>query len=100
MIVFGGQDGRTRYADVHSFCFLTNEWTPLQTRGVLVKPRFRHSAVMYKNCMYVFGGESGGEGGVCYNDFYEFNVGKYACFLTCGSIDDVDTIRNQHMERS
>jgi len=52
-----------------------NTWTRLETRGALVKRRYRHAVCTYKNKMYIFGGEFGGENGQCYNDFYEFCFG-------------------------
>lgn len=98
MYIFGGRDGRTFYADLHGFCFgrkfflffffgvnniiqffkATNMWTKLETRGALVKRRYRHSAVIYDRKMYIFGGEFGS--GDCYNDFYEFNFGTFPLF--------------------
>ena len=47
----------------------------METRGALVKRRYRHSMCMFDDKMYVFGGEFAGENGHCYNDFHEFAFG-------------------------
>jgi hypothetical protein len=52
----------------------TNTWAKVDTRGSLVKRRYRHTAVIYQRKMYVFGGEFGT--GDCYNDFYAFDFGE------------------------
>lgn len=44
--------------DVHTFDFLTQSWSLLMTDGVPPLPRDSHVSVVYKNSMYVFGGES------------------------------------------
>ena len=46
--------------DVHTFDFLTQSWSLLMTDGVPPLPRDSHVSVVYKNSMYVFGGESVG----------------------------------------
>ena len=51
----------------------THVWSKMETRGALVKRRHRHSACVYQDKMYVFGGAFVD---TCYNDFYSFDFGK------------------------
>jgi hypothetical protein len=44
--------------DVHTFDFLAQNWSLLMTDGVPPLPRDSHVSVVYKNSMYVFGGEA------------------------------------------
>ena len=74
MIIFGGRDGRSHFGDLFSFHFRDSTWQKVETTGALVKRRYRHSAVVYGNYMYLFGGESGGEGAIEYGDFFEFDI--------------------------
>lgn len=52
----------------------TNAWAKRETRGAFVKRRYRHSACVYRDKMYIFGGSFVD---TCYNDFYSFD------FCTC-----------------
>jgi len=72
LITFGGWNGFTRtwFNDLHEFDFATKTWRQIEAKGKLPTQRTSHSAVVYKNCMYVFAGFSG-EGYL--NDIHEFN---------------------------
>eukprot|EP01112_Ceratiomyxa_fruticulosa_P022107 TRINITY_DN8008_c0_g1_i1.p1 TRINITY_DN8008_c0_g1~~TRINITY_DN8008_c0_g1_i1.p1 ORF type:complete len:457 (-),score=49.18 TRINITY_DN8008_c0_g1_i1:345-1715(-) len=57
VILFGGTpDGSSGLSDLHIFDVDTNQWSVPEVRGNLPSGRYRHSAVVIKNCMYVFGG--------------------------------------------
>ena len=95
MYVFGGFDGNYRN-DFHRFNFITNTWSQISNQGSLNAPkaRYRTSACVHKDCMYIFGGHDGCQQ---LNDFYLFN------FLTeewnpityhCGAIP---TPRDSHI---
>jgi hypothetical protein len=56
LIVFGGWNGRDTLNDVHSLNLETNEWTKLETSGVSPPHRYRHTAVICGDNMFVFGG--------------------------------------------
>ena len=72
--VFAGFDGTSRVNDFHEFSFGSNSWAPVRAlSGVAPTPRHSHSAVVYKDSFYVFGGYDGSYR--C--DFHEFN------FTTC-----------------
>lgn len=60
MYVFGGwESNRNILNDVFEFNFATNTWREVPTTGDLPTRRLTHSAVVYKACMYVFGGWDG-----------------------------------------
>ena len=58
--VFGGFDGRSRVNDIHAFDLENNKWHevdgPLYGVRILPTPRHSHSAVVYGQSMYIFGG--------------------------------------------
>lgn len=58
--VFGGFDGRSRVNDIHAFDLENNVWHevdgPLYGVRILPTPRHSHSAVVYGQSMYIFGG--------------------------------------------
>ena len=83
---FGGHDGSRHLDDLHSFDLRTNTWTqiepvlPVSTMGPYAfrtitpsvsappAPRDSHSAVVYGDSMFVFGGSSG----AARNDLFEY----------------------------
>jgi len=73
LFTFGGWNGfsRTWYNDLHVFNFDTREWRAINPSGTLPVRRTSHSAVVYGNKMYVFGGFSGEE---YLNDLHEFDI--------------------------
>lgn len=72
-VVFGGFDGRFRVNDIHAFDLDQNVWQeidgPLYGVRVLPTPRHSHSAVVYGQSFYIFGGYDGSYCG----DFHQFN---------------------------
>uniref|UniRef100_K3WQL2 Uncharacterized protein n=1 Tax=Globisporangium ultimum (strain ATCC 200006 / CBS 805.95 / DAOM BR144) TaxID=431595 RepID=K3WQL2_GLOUD len=56
LIVFGGWDGRDTLNDLFEFNFVTNEWRKMETRGTSPPHRYRHTAVIFGDNMFVFGG--------------------------------------------
>src|SRR5690606_20507674 len=56
MYLFAGY-GIKQYADVHRFCFRTEKWERIKTKGISPCKRSYHSAVIVGDSMYVFGGE-------------------------------------------
>jgi N-acetylneuraminic acid mutarotase len=75
MYTFGGWNGfsRTWYNDLHVFHFGTKHWSSISPSGKPPQKRTSHSAVIYKDKMYVFGGFSGDE---YLNDLHEFDLEK------------------------
>jgi len=73
LYTFGGWNGfsRTWYNDVHVFDFKMKHWRSVAAEGQIPMKRTSHSAVMYKDKMYVFGGFSGEE---YLNDLFEFDM--------------------------
>ena len=72
--VFGGFDGTSRVNDFHEYNFQTATWRqiPFNFRGNSESPptpRHSHSAVVYKDSFYVFGGYDGSYR----SDFHEYN---------------------------
>jgi len=73
LYTFGGWNGfsRTWYNDLHVFNFETKHWCPIIPKGTPPTKRTSHSAVIYQDKMYVFGGFSGEE---YLNDLHEFDL--------------------------
>jgi len=73
LYTFGGWNGfsKTWYNDLHEFNFDTYTWREINPSGEVPNKRTSHSAVIYNNKMYVFGGFSGEE---YLNDLHEFDL--------------------------
>jgi N-acetylneuraminic acid mutarotase len=73
LYTFGGWNGfsRTWYNDLHVFDFKTRHWRAIHPKGPVPTKRTSHSAVIYNNKMYVFGGFSGEE---YLNDLFELDL--------------------------
>ena len=74
LIVFGGGEGPAYYNDVYILDTLTRHWQqPKFAKGAKVPPpRRAHTAVFYRNKVYVFGG---GNGSQALNDLWTLDVG-------------------------
>ena len=72
MYIFGGYDGNYRVNDFYEFHFPTKRWINLRPNepGSAPSPRDRHTAVVYNNSLYVFGGFDGSSKK---NDFHGYN---------------------------
>ena len=69
-VVFGGFDGVTRVDDLHYFDLDLQMWkTIVEYNGTPPTARHSHSAVIWKQSLFIFGGYDGSYR----NDFYEFN---------------------------
>lgn len=69
--VFGGFDGHARVNDLYKYDIDENVWSriiPSSLSTGIPTPRHSHSAVVYQNAMYIFGG---------YDGSYSCNVYKY-----------------------
>lgn len=71
LYIFGGFTFNGRLDDVHKYSFDKNQWVRLQTTGQKPTARENNGAVLYKGCMYVFGGCDGLS---WLNDFYALNL--------------------------
>ncbi len=71
IFIFGGYDGFNRVNDFYEFNVDYNTWQEVlcSGQGQPPTPRHSHSAVMYEDSMYVFGGYDGHYR----SDFYRFN---------------------------
>ena len=56
MFLFGGWNGHDTLDDLSEFNTTTNQWFIVPGRGDVPTSRYRHSAIVYGCCMYVFGG--------------------------------------------
>ncbi|OQS02125.1 hypothetical protein THRCLA_05483 [Thraustotheca clavata] len=56
LIIFGGWDGRDTLDDLYQYEFTTNTWSIMRTTGRSPPHRYRHTAVIYGDSMFVFGG--------------------------------------------
>ncbi|XP_065826736.1 leucine-zipper-like transcriptional regulator 1 [Oscarella lobularis] len=57
--VFGGDNGKRMLNDLLRFDCQDNSWGRVVTTGAPPAPRYHHSAVVYKDSMFVFGGYTG-----------------------------------------
>jgi len=72
MLVFGGSDGRSRFNDLWELNLSERRWTRILTQQMAApRSRFAHTAVMYNNAMFVFGGWDGQD---TLQEFFEYNV--------------------------
>lgn len=73
LYIFGGFDGTSRVNDFFQFDFHTMKWTEISYENTHTQPpptpRHSHSAVVYRDCLYVFGGYDGSYR----SDFHKFN---------------------------
>jgi N-acetylneuraminic acid mutarotase len=74
IFIFGGYDGFNRVNDFFEYNVDSESWQEVIFCGKEgpPTPRHSHSAVVYEDCMYVFGGYDGNYK----NDFYKFNFTK------------------------
>jgi hypothetical protein len=73
LIIFGGK--ANGYAnDLHSYDTLNNAWSDIVTTGNRYRPspRYGHTAVVYEQKMFVFGGYD--HEGFCCNDLYTLDI--------------------------
>ena len=71
LYVFGGQgERRTIFNDLHRFSLEKGVWKQIKTEGAIVKGRFGHTASVYKDSMFIFGGW---DGWACLDDFLEYS---------------------------
>ena len=72
MYVFGGYDGNCR-SDLHRFNFETNTWSEIKktTNGLWPRERYRTSAALYKDSVFIYGGHDGSKQ---LEDFWQFEV--------------------------
>ncbi|KAL2271080.1 hypothetical protein VTJ83DRAFT_451 [Remersonia thermophila] len=72
LVVFGGGDGPAYYNDVYVFDTVNFRWSKPRILGDLAPSRRRaHTACLYKNGIYVFGG---GDGVRALNDIWRLDV--------------------------
>jgi len=75
LIVIGGHDGQKHLADFHQFDFQEETWSAIEVTGHLVpSPRDSHSASIFGDHLYLFGGSTG----AARNDLYEFSFERSA----------------------
>ena len=62
-------------------------WTSIQSSGTSPPRTYNHSAIVYRNCFYVFGGygtfegvESGPGIGHRHSEMFEYSFGKFCRF--------------------
>jgi len=72
MYLFGGYSGPLGYRDtaIYEYNFETKTATRIEAAGTFPPDRSAHTAVVYKDHMYIFGGWDGSESN---NDFYKYD---------------------------
>jgi len=82
MYVFGGNDGHIK-SDLFKFNFKTNTWTEIENTDIdninqWPKERCKTYASLYKNYMFIYGGNNGNE---ILDDLWSFDLSKKKIFL-------------------
>mmetsp|Transcript_117160 Transcript_117160/g.373174 ORF Transcript_117160/g.373174 Transcript_117160/m.373174 type:complete len:792 (+) Transcript_117160:52-2427(+) len=91
LYIFGGFDGRSRFADLHQYQIDNRDWLEVQTNDGPMG-RFGHSAVVYRAGMFVFGGWNGHD---TLDDLYEFSMTTNQWYSVPGR-GDVPPSRYRH----
>ena len=70
--VYGGYDGKKRFGDLYKCCIKNKKykWKEIQAEGAMPLNRFGHSAVVYQNSMFIFGGWNGHD---TMNDIFQYS---------------------------
>jgi len=73
LFTFGGWNGfsKTWFNDVYKFDFATKVWSKVNAQGTIPPQRTSHTAVVWQNKMYTFGGFSGER---YLNDLFQFDL--------------------------
>jgi len=74
LIIFAGRvvgKGRVYTNDMWSFNIPSKVWSTVAMKGIIPVARHNHSAVLFNNCIYVFGGSNNDE---YFNDLYAFDL--------------------------
>jgi len=80
LIIFGGWDGRDTLNDLYEYNMETREWRKMETRGISPPHRYRHTAVIYGDNMFVFGGVDKTHSR--FNDLQRLDLGTfYKCWF-------------------
>lgn len=96
-VVFGGFDGVQRVNDMYGFDLETNQWTPeTASDGVPPTPRHSHSAVKWRDSLFIFGGYDGSYR----SDFHEFNfsTSKWSQVILLQFIRLCDLVTRRHLK--
>jgi len=78
MVVFGGFANGVRVNDIIKFSFADLKWSKVEISEIRDQPcsRSGHSAVVYHNAMYVFGGKDGDNNKL--NDLWRLDFSTYS----------------------
>jgi N-acetylneuraminic acid mutarotase len=72
MIIFAGWDGHDTLQELYEYDAATQFWYPLPPRGTPPAARYRHSAVLYGNSRFTFGGVDKAQNR--FADLFEFDM--------------------------
>lgn len=77
MVIYGGYADGNRTSEIIRYSFAENKWFIVQTENSSCQPhpRSSHSAVVYKDGMYVFGGRD--DDNNKYNDLWRLDLTTY-----------------------
>ena len=61
IFIYGGYDGKKRFGDMYKCCIKNYKykWKEIVSEGIQPLNRFGHSAVVFQNSMFIFGGWNG-----------------------------------------
>lgn len=98
MIVFGGKqqgDEKCFLNDLYEYQIQLRKWYKIIANGEQPSPRCAHSAAVYKDSMYVFGGW--GDQNMYFNEFFKFDYhGKMWTKIITQSLNDYPQKRSGH----
>lgn len=73
MFVIGGWNGHDTMDDIYQYSFPSKLWFEIRRlKGVRPKPRYRHSAVVMKKKIFIFGGVDTSQ--QRFNDLFSYEV--------------------------
>ena len=73
MFIIGGWNGHDTMDDIYQYSFPSNLWFEIRRlKGVRPKPRYRHSAVVMKKTIFIFGGVDTSQ--QRFNDLFSYEV--------------------------
>mmetsp|Transcript_14690 Transcript_14690/g.14310 ORF Transcript_14690/g.14310 Transcript_14690/m.14310 type:complete len:320 (+) Transcript_14690:639-1598(+) len=75
IFLFGGTDDDDRKNDLHCYDIYKNRWEKLATQGNPPLPRSGAKGIIYKDCLYFFGGYQKKTGDF-YKDLFSFDLGR------------------------
>lgn len=94
LYIFGGFGiNKLIFDDFFQFNFSKNIWIAIIGEGIKVKPRFGHTANVFHNTMFVFGGWDGKK---CLNELLQYSFSSNFWYISNDVIGNLPSSRYRH----